>query len=291
MRKRLSCIIVPDILNSIYFLDEKYWKNVDFNDPKREKHENDKIDLMLNINVENNTENVIKVSTSSEGVNTYLNNEKINTFSKKYPNLIIELMENQQFICSCRASLNLGMNTFSSSCVRNCYHTFDDETNTYTLNIMSNNQLDEFDILKKACKNIIHRLNILKSNILSLDYENISRLDDDKSKSELNNLDNENTQFDINIIDSSKDSKYKNYDIYIITFTDEDLTFPALLSAYLQDEINDVIKFAGHAEPSRMVKKSIIKIIIKKGNIGIILEKVINKIIALYEELLKLIKK
>jgi DNA-directed RNA polymerase subunit L len=164
MRMRLSQFTIPNIANKISYLDDKFWKNIDYKDTDRLRHSEDSNTFQLIINSENNTNDVINITTND--CLLIFNDKKIEAFNKKYPHLIIKLKPNESFKCRAEAVLGIGLRSNIWSPIRNAYYEEINENN-FLLNIKSFGQLQEYDILIKSCDIINHKLNIIKKNINS----------------------------------------------------------------------------------------------------------------------------
>src|SRR5579885_2835589 len=62
MKLRLSQMTIPNIVNKIYYLEDKYWKNIKYDNPERDKHPNDKKILEFYVNAINNTNEIMNVT-------------------------------------------------------------------------------------------------------------------------------------------------------------------------------------------------------------------------------------
>jgi DNA-directed RNA polymerase subunit L len=170
LKLRLSQIPIYNIDNGIDYLEDKFWKNVNYNDIEREKHKNEK-SIKFYAKCENNiSENILIKNITTNDINYFINDEKIEQpYNKKYPILVTKLNQCCEFSCNLNAVLGVGKKNVIWSPVSNVYYTIDDKNNI-TLNIHSNGQITEYNILMKACKNINHQLETIKKYI----KENIS---------------------------------------------------------------------------------------------------------------------
>ena len=93
MKERLSQLPITKIKNEVKFLPLKYYKDINFNDYKYERHLNDTINIEYFIKAKNNgPEKLLNVNTNDLQIN--INNEKINVndkYSEKNPILLIQL--------------------------------------------------------------------------------------------------------------------------------------------------------------------------------------------------------
>lgn len=158
MRLRLSEITVPKISNKIAYLEDKYWKGIDFSNPNREKHPDDNKTLELYINVTNDTKENLNVTT--EHVKIFENGVELKgKFDFKYPLLIIQLRPDGAFNCRCVAACSIGKNNHIFSSSGNSF--FDEPSpGVYNLTLESQGQMSEYEILYKSCT-------IMKEKLLS----------------------------------------------------------------------------------------------------------------------------
>jgi DNA-directed RNA polymerase subunit L len=163
MRLRMSQITVPNIKNSIYFLSEEYWKDIDYSDPNRNRHPEDKKYVEMYINVHNNTKDIMNVTTND--VKLYEDGVQVHKFDKNYPSLIINLNPDEQFICKAVKILGVGIRNNIWAAASNCYYDVDDINNKIKFTIESQGQLDEYEILYKMCFTIQKKLKRIKKNI------------------------------------------------------------------------------------------------------------------------------
>lgn len=161
MTLRLSQLTIPNIDVPVDFLDYKYW-DVDYEDPNRETHPDDTLNLEMFINAVNNTHGIKNITTNDATV--FINGNQIEEFDKKYPHLLIQLKPQQEFNCVMRAQLGIGKksNIFAAA---GCAY-FDevdgsDET-SYIMSIESQGQLSEREILIRCCNVILKKMEYFK---------------------------------------------------------------------------------------------------------------------------------
>lgn len=263
---RLSQLPIINIKNDIYFLEEKYWKNVDFSDPKREIHP-DEINIEASLNIYNDTNQIRNVTTND--LRFYEeNNEVAFKYNTDCPILLVQLRPAETIKCSLKACLGVGELDAIFSAANNAYYddnTTDDITGEYkenknnniTFYIESNGQMSEYEILIKACKNIIHRLKNIK-----------------------NNLDN---KFKSKIIVPAKEM--------IIKFEDEDHTMCNIINFSFQNHKN--ILYSGVGKPDHLQRLMHIKIAFDnnvKNPVDIMFQQ-IDYLIDLYNDILNKINK
>jgi DNA-directed RNA polymerase subunit L len=227
LRTRFEHIPVLDIDSDIVYLEEKYWKNVDYSD--RPIHPKEKI-IEMHIDVENNTNQIYNVTTND--IKYYEESKQIhNKYSQECPILLVQLKPEQKIKCSLKAILGLGL----TNAIWNAGHSYYDEIsssdekdnksgkNKIIFTVESSGQYTEYDILKKACDLVIRKLN---------DAEKIITDVVDKVEKDI---------------------------ITKIQFIDEDHTLCQLLSDAFQDHPN--IKFCGVTKPDNLVRTMIFKIV------------------------------
>ena len=132
--------------------------------------------LTITINVKNISEdNIMNVMTNTPGVKFYLEQEQI---SHIYPNplLIIQLQPKQEFVCTMKSSLNIGLyNATFSPCTICCFEKINE--NHFNFKLHSKRQISEKDIIIRACKIIKEKIKstgqVLMQNITNyIDNEN-----------------------------------------------------------------------------------------------------------------------
>lgn len=228
MKLRLSQITIPDINNNIYFLEDRYWKDINFNDPEREKHIDDKKILELYVTVTNNTNEIMNVTT--EDVKIFENGEELkNKFDPKFPCLIIQLRPSEVFSCRCVGVLGIGKINNIWAGASNCYYDELDE-HKFKFTIESQGQMDEYEILHKGCKALKEKINIVKKVIL--DKYNIPQI---KGTNKLK-----------------------------IIIENEDHTIGNIINEYLQNNKN--ILYSGMSKPDLLVDNIIIKFVSVKND-------------------------
>ncbi len=170
MKERLSQLPILKLKHNIKFLASKYYKDVNFADPKLVKHVEDTNEIELYVKIKNTgPEHILNVSTNDIKYtlnNEIIENEKI--YSKEYPILLIQLRTGEEFECSMKAVLAVGEldSIFNAS---NAYYE-EITANKYEFMIESHGQLDEYDILTRGCDIIIEKLKIIKENVNQEQY-------------------------------------------------------------------------------------------------------------------------
>lgn len=222
MRVRLSQMTPPNIINNIMYLDDKYWKNVNYSNPDREKHPDDKKIIEIYVNAKNNTKNIMNVTTND--IKFFEDAETVsNKFNEKFPMLIIQLRPNEVFVSKLSAVLGLGKNNNIWSASATSYYEEIDE-HKFKLTIESQGQMDEYEILYKGCAVIKEKLKLIKSYIdetySTSDITNGKELklileNEDHT---LGNMINETLQLNKNVAYSGMAKPYFMVDKIVITF-------------------------------------------------------------------------
>jgi DNA-directed RNA polymerase subunit L len=164
MRDRLKNTPVMNVDPGFAFLHEKYWKNVDYLSPDREKHEQEKrveayVDIK-NTAAEEDSESILHVTTNDMKV--YIDNNLTQIYSQEYPLLLISLKPKEAFKCSMKAVLGIGINdTCWDACSNFC---FDQETipDKTILKFESASRFDEFKLIDRSLEYYKLRTQMLK---------------------------------------------------------------------------------------------------------------------------------
>ena len=159
MRCRLSQLPITNIDCNICYLEQKYYKDIDFND--YDKHPEDIVEIEYFINSKNN-ENKMILDVTTDNIIMKINGKIIKN-NLKVPILLIKLRPNEEFECSMKGVLSIGKhNSIFDSC--NCYYDqiADDK---YILILESIGQNSEYRLLQKVCDLLIIKLKIIEDNI------------------------------------------------------------------------------------------------------------------------------
>lgn len=252
MEVRLSQLPIKRIKPNVIYLPLKYYKNVNFSDPKLERHSDDNINVEYYLNVKNNgPDKVLYVTTDNLRIsidNEVVDNKSI--YKGKEPITLIQLRPGEEFECSMKGVLAVG----ELNAIYNASNTYYEEIteNNYLLNIESTGQLDEYELLLRGIEIIIEKLKIIKENITQQQYSLIV-------------TENNSVQLEI-----------KN----------EDYTCGGPLNWVLQD-MKEVI-FSGVSRPNFMEKNITITCAFDKNYKPIdVFEKSIDKTIELYSNIKK----
>lgn len=170
MEVRLSQLPLKRINHDVVFLPLKYYKNVNFADPKLEKHPNDTLNIELYLNIKNNNSDGPKY-VSTDDLKIKINNEIIDS-KKMYqgiePITLIILRPGEEFECEMKGVLAVGElnGIFNAS---NSYYEEITE-NKYIFKIESSGQFDEYKLLQRGIEIIIEKLKIMKDNVINEQY-------------------------------------------------------------------------------------------------------------------------
>jgi DNA-directed RNA polymerase subunit L len=259
MRLRLSEITIPKISNKVNYLTEKYWKNIDFANPEREKHPDDNKILELYINVINDTKDIMNVTT--EYVRIFENGAEVqHKFDPKFPLLLIQLRSGESFSCQCVAALSIGKVNHIFSAAGNAY--FDDrleEKDTkytkYTLTLESQGQISEYETLYKSCIVMKEKLGETKKLMKK--------------------------QYDSPMVKESTTLQ--------IELTNEDHTLGNIINDFLQDHTE--VLFSGISKPSLLIDTMVITLATIKKNPLIPIIETIDYLVKVFDNIQSQIKK
>lgn len=163
MRNRLSQLTIPNIANEIYFLEDKFWKGINFANPNRDKHPDDKKVLEFYLNATNNTNDIMNVNTGHAKV--YEDGIELkDVFDKNYSDLIIQLRPKEVFSCKCVGILSIGKNNNIWAASGNTYYD-DINDNKFEFTVESQRQMKEYEILIKSCKILKEKIKLIKKTV------------------------------------------------------------------------------------------------------------------------------
>jgi len=226
MRLRLSQLTIPNLKYDTFNLPNKYWKNINYGDLTREKDPRDKKKIELYINITNNSNELLNVTT--DHIKIYEDGVELKDHFKHIaPILIVPLRPSQSFICRCVGVLGIGkVNDTWASC-SNCFYEELDE-HKYNLTLESQGQLEEYEILRRICKLLIEKIE------------------------------------DLSHIIKEKYSKNTDDNTLYIKLENEDHTLGNFINDILQDLDN--VEFSGISKPDLLVDEVTIKLISTKNN-------------------------
>jgi DNA-directed RNA polymerase subunit L len=258
MKNRLSQLPILNTQLDLYYLDQSFWKNIDYSDKKRTKHEKERL-IEIQLNVTNDTQNIKNVTTND--IRYYEDGTEVfGKYHKDAPVLLVQLKPADSFKCTMRAALGIGeLNDIWASASMVFYddHTTDDIKGGFveqkephiTFTIESQGMMDEYMLLIKACLYIQKKLSDIKSEI------------DKRVKSK-------------EIVDGSS---------IVFDLVNEDHTIGALINWAFQSHQN--ILFSGVAKPDHLLKMIRLKVYTdKKSPIPFMFEQ-IDMLIDLYKQL------
>lgn len=255
MRLRISNLPIFNIKNDVLFLSQKFWKNIDFTDSKRPKHPNEqKIEMYIS----EHNDTLSDKDIYSDTIKLFIDGKKIDEPFKNIEKiLIIRLRPNQTFKAHCRAVLAIGeLNDIYSGASNIFFKTIKD--NEHKLTIESQGQMDEYELVSKACDIAVKKLQDVKENI----KKNYTNVKDNKEHIE-------------------------------IVLKNEDHTMGNIITEGLQEQKNVV--FSGLAKIDLLIKEVKIKYLTKDKNpLDSIYKSIDNKIIEIKDfqkELVKIGKK
>jgi len=190
MRLRLSQLTIPDLKIDIPYLEDKYWKNVDYGDPNRIKHPNDNDIIELYVNVTNDGSTNLNVTTNHAKL--YINGETVNKFDEKFPLLLVQLKPDEIFSCRCVHVLGIGKlsNLWAGG---NIFYEYEIENeNHITMTLESLGQLDEYELLHKACIAMKEKVDLIRYKLKDFSttekHLSIELWDEDSTMGELINV-------------------------------------------------------------------------------------------------------
>lgn len=121
--------------------------------------------LSITINVTNKSDNIMNVTTASPGVIFYYKKIQIPHIYDK-PLAIIQLRKGEEFVCNMTSSLNIGLYHATYQACAECFHNQISE-NEFNIILAAKRQLNERDLLIRACKIIIRKAQLTASVIES----------------------------------------------------------------------------------------------------------------------------
>jgi len=186
----LGFIPVLGVDPKIYYLADKYWKNVNFSDPNRSINPNEK-SYDVYINVKNDTADYMEITT--EHLKILLDGKQIKPHNKDYPMGIITLKPKEELICNMKATLGIGelnarwmlsTNTWLTKEIKNLdltkenvdnivkiresRHEDDKIDKIFTITFRSGGQTDEYNIASRACRYLLKKLDMIEKEIKNM---------------------------------------------------------------------------------------------------------------------------
>jgi DNA-directed RNA polymerase subunit L len=160
LQLRLSQLPIYDLELDLDFLEDSYLSSIVYEDINRQKHPLEK-DIKIYINEQNNTNQISYVSTNN--IRYYIDGEQLQPYDKTYPILITKLRPNDSFKCTMTAAIGTGEVHTIWRAASNSYALYNEDETKYNLTINSRGQLTEYDILIKASKHILKRLDRIQN--------------------------------------------------------------------------------------------------------------------------------
>jgi len=223
---------------------------------EKEKHINIVNNLTITINLKNtSTTNIMNVMSNTPGVKYYFAKEQISHIYTN-PLLLLQLQPLQEISLTMISNLNNALFNALYRCCTHCHYE-EIDNNTYNFEVYSRRQITEKDIIIRACKILIIKINNSKNIIINNFNNYIKKNDED------------------NYLQKG-----------IITIEGEQYTLGNLFSRYMQD--HDEINFAGYKVGHPNVSQVIIKYDCK-SNIIKVIDDVCIKIINIYNNILDII--
>lgn len=172
MRVHLMQLPIFDTQCDTYYLEDKYWLNVNYASIERERVQNEK-NIELFINITNNDDKIKMVTTND--IDYFEEHNKIqNKYSEKYPILLLKLRPLETFKCKMKAVIGIGERNAIWSGAGNAFFNINDDK-SIDFKIESNGQISEYELLWKACKYLQLRFNDIKRIVLEKFNEIITR--------------------------------------------------------------------------------------------------------------------
>ena len=158
MTLRISQFPLFNIPTEIDILEKKYWHNINYTDDKRQRHPNDKTNLVMYISKKNTGNEILNVTTKD--ANVVMNDINVgDIYGFMHPLLVIKLKPGEEFEAVCEAVLGVGERNSIWSSVSNAYT--NKISNTLVELIIENPVFSSRQLINKACKICIHKLDSL----------------------------------------------------------------------------------------------------------------------------------
>ena len=174
IKNRLSLLPIKRINHNVKFLSLRYYKNVNFADPRLERHPEDNIDVEYYLNIKNNgPEEILYVTTDHLRISVndnVIRNEDM--YKGKKPILLTKLRPGEEIELSMKNALAVG----ELNAIFNASNTYFEEIteNEYRFMIESSGQFTEYELLIRGIEIIIEKLKIIKENIADDKYYNLT---------------------------------------------------------------------------------------------------------------------
>lgn len=167
----LKNIPVANVDPGIAYLHEKYWKDVDYLDNDREKHENEKR-IELNLDVRNTADELGEESylpVTTNDMQIYVDDEEVKLFDEDYPYVLLKLKPKEQVRLSARAVLGVGLRDCCWQAGSN--YAIDEETEEGSVILMfkAASRFDEYTLMDRALEYFKERVDLI-SNMMEKMY-------------------------------------------------------------------------------------------------------------------------
>lgn len=173
----LKNIPVSNVDPGISYLHEKFWKNVDYLDPNREKHESEKV-IELNLDVRNTqtelTDDDSYLPVTTNDMQIFIDSEEVKLFDKDYPYTLLTLKPKEQIRLSAKAVLGVGLRNCCWQAASN--YAIDEETeeteeaketkegdNSVILMFKASSRFDEYILMERALEYYKERTELITS--------------------------------------------------------------------------------------------------------------------------------
>jgi DNA-directed RNA polymerase subunit L len=259
----------------IIYLSDIYYKNINFADPNRIKHPDEKkIDLYLDVH---NDSNNIKFVTTND-LSIYIEEKESKMYDNNFPILLVKLQPNDTIKCHMKAVLGIGnynvrfrASKNSISVTKKDFEEYNKKTKSdddskydnddvnydqkdYVLGIESAGQIKEYEILFRSCEYLIKKLEDIKNYIKKM--------------------------FDSKEIILT--------DVINLTIDNEDHTIGEIINYELQN--HEKCFYSGLSKPDHLIKSITIRFSIE-GNALKVITEVIDNIIDKYKYIGNILKK
>jgi DNA-directed RNA polymerase subunit L len=216
-----------DILNTVSDTDRVLELEERFNTSKTKFEETSLLEeeddfssnLHMFVNAKNTTDSIMNVSTDDDSVTFQSNGRQIPSI---YPrrSLIIKLKPGEEFICSCVAVFNLPIVHSAYSPVSTIGHREESET-SFIIKLQSSRQLSEEEILRRACRVIIIKLQNFMKRVTHKILSEIDKNSEIESTGKIT-IENENHTIGNVIARAIQDNKYIESASYLVDHPEVD---------------------------------------------------------------------
>lgn len=160
-RTIINNIPIPYCDPELFFLHDKHWRNVNFSDDSRDKHP-DEQNIDMYVNATNTSHDIIEIDASDDSIDLRINNERSDKYKMTKDLCIIKLRPNDKFSCHAKAVLGVGEKHAIWSAANG--GNYNPETGVFV--ICSNGQINEYNVLIRACKFLSKKINDLREQLI-----------------------------------------------------------------------------------------------------------------------------